>query len=280
MALKPSAYQEYIAKQYENAPVVGAYADNFANSVLGDAAALNFSQSASTNNSIVGGGGTADGKVSAGANPAKNLDTNFIISNRKKDLRVRIKVPTSYQHSDTNAGKAQRGIIFPYTPQISIEYKAEYSSQNPLHSNYTFNFYKNSSISDIGIQGVFTVQNDRDALALLSTIHLLRALTKGRFGFSDELRGAPPPICRLLAYGDYMLDNVPVSIASFRHDLPTDVDYYPLSKNAQDNVFGEALVPIKSTIIVNCKIMYSREEMLSATVPKWFGGETRKRGLL
>jgi hypothetical protein len=227
-----------------------------------------------------GGGGTADGKVSAGAAPTQSAPTEFQISNRKKDLRVRIKVPTSYQFPNTNAGKAQRGIIFPYTPQISIEHKAEYSSQNPLHSNYTLNFYKNSSVSDISIQGLFTVQNDQDALALLSTIHLLRALTKGRFGFKDQLRGAPPPICRLLAYGDYMLDNVPVSISSFKHDLPTDIDYYPLSKNAQGNVFGEALVPIRSTIGVTCKIMYSRSEMLSATVPSWFAGTARTRGFL
>lgn len=278
MALKPSAYQTYIANQYENAPVVGAYADNFGQQVLKDVASLNFSQPAVSNNT--GGNGTADGTVQRGAAPAIPEAPSVTITGRKTDLRVRIKVPDEYKTPFTNAGKAQRGIIFPYTPQISIEHKADYATQTPLHSNYALNFYKNSSVSDISIQGIFTVQNDTDAIALLSTIHLLRALTKGRFGYSDPYKGAPPPICRLYAYGQYMLDNVPVSITSFKHDLTTDVDYYHLSSTGSSNPFKGAMVPVKSTISVVCKPMFSRAEMLDATVPNWLKGGTRKQGIL
>ena len=284
MALKPSAYQTYINKQYENAPVVGAYADNLGQQLFKDAGSLNFSQPANLNGT--GGGGTADGAVSGGAVPRSRLPATPEFSGVKPDLRVRIKVPSEYQTTITNAGKAQHGIIFPYTPQISLEHKAEYATQTPLHTNYALNFYKNSSVSDISIQGLFTVQNDQDAMALLSTIHLLRALTKGRFGYSDPLAGAPPPICRLYAYGQYMLDNVPVSISSFKQDLPTDVDYYYLKSTAPGNPFGQSMVPIRSTISIVCKPMFSRSEMLNSTVLNWLEGSAkqankpRQQGLL
>ena len=63
-----------------------------------------------------------------------------------KDRRVRIKVPAEYLNSKKTQGyngdlKNVGGIIFPYTPQISIEHKADYKVQTPLHSNYYIHFY-------------------------------------------------------------------------------------------------------------------------------------------
>jgi hypothetical protein len=229
----------------------------------------------------LGGNGTADGKVLPGAVPAKTGLEPVVVTGSRIDNRVRIKVPSEYNSSKfTTSGKKQNGIIFPYTPQITMEHTADYSKLTPMHSNYSFNFYKNSSVSDISIQGVFTVQNDKDAMALLSTIHLLRSLTKGRFGYNDALRGAPPPICKLMAYGNYMLDNVPISIASFKQDLTSEVDYYRLYSDAMGNPFGEAMVPIKCTLSIVCKLMYSREETSKSTVPNWLSGVSRKKGLL
>jgi hypothetical protein len=222
-----------------------------------------------------GGGGSADRKVPAGADPRPISPTpvSSQFSNTKKtDLRVTIRVPASYRNKEFEAG-----IIFPYTPQITLEHKADYTPQNPLHTNYTLNFYKSSSVSDISIQGLFTVQNDKDAIQYLAAVHLLRALTKGRFGGTDPFRGSAPPICRLMAYGNFMLDNVPVSIASFKQDLPNDVDYYYLGP---DNSRGEAMVPTRCTISVVCKLMVSRSEMLTASVPSWLSGVSRKAGLL
>ena len=211
--------------------------------------------------------------------PTANIHS--VTRNGKSDLRTKILVPGDYLTSLTsgwaNALGNIKGVIFPYTPTISTEHKAEYTTQNPLHSNYTINFYKNSAVSDITISGVFTVQNASDAVNYLSTVHLLRALTKGRFGGSDPLRGSPPPVCRLYAYGTFMLQNAPVAISSFKNDLPSDVDYYYLS----DSILGETYVPVKSTIQITCKLMYSRREMLDATVPGWLADDRqRSLGLL
>lgn len=219
-------------------------------------------------------------------NPEPALPTPATVtsSSAAKELRVRILVPSSYLDTDTTNGggilSEMGGIIFPYTPTISFEHVAEYASQSPVHSNYQINFYKNSKISDISISGVFTVQNKADAILYLSIINVLRSLTKGRFGGSDPLRGSPPPICRLMAYGAYMLDNVPISISNFKNQLGNEVDYFYLDDNSLAG-FGKAYVPVKSTIELTCKIMYSRNEMLDATVPKWQADNSQRlQGLL
>jgi hypothetical protein len=212
--------------------------------------------------------------------PPPNIHS-VVTRNGKTDLRTKIIVPSDYLTPLTSgwadALKNIRGIIFPYTPTITTEHKAEYNQLNPLHSNYSINFYKHSAVGDITISGTFSVQNASDAVNYLSTVHLLRALTKGRFGGSDPLRGSPPPVCRLYAYGTFMLQNVPVAITSFRNDLNADVDYYYLS----DNILGESYVPVKSTIQIICKPMYSRKEMLDAPVQYWLGdSRQRSSGLL
>lgn len=202
-----------------------------------------------------GGNGTSDGEVPAGADPAasKPITATAIFDNAsKQDMRVVIQVPPQYSPS----------IIFPYTPQITLEHKAEYASQNPLHSNYTLHFYKGSQVADISIQGVFTVQNDQDAIRYLDTIKVLRKLTKGQMGDS-QFKGSPPPVCRLRAYGNKMLNLLPVAIASFRQDLASDVDYYYLSGLASGD---SAMVPTKVNITVLCKLMMSRTQMLTASL--------------
>jgi hypothetical protein len=196
-----------------------------------------------------------------------------------KDLRVFLRVPTSYLIGPA-AGpigdpllKDIGGILFPYTPQISYESAASYSAVNPVHSNYTQQFYKNSSVGNINISGKFTVQNEKEGAIYCSIIHLLRSLTKMRWG-SDANAGAPPPVCRLEAFGDFMLRNVPVVVTSFKFDLPDNVDYI------QVPMFKTTLVPTISTITLGLAIMYSRREMQDYSVDAWLNNKLKGQGYL
>jgi hypothetical protein len=219
------------------------------------------------------------------------------------DLRVKIRVPGNYSAalpSSKITSILQNTIIFPYTPQIGFEYKANYTSLNVTHSNYSQYFYNNSSVSAFNIAGKFTVQNDRDANIYLATKHLLSALTKMPYA-DDPGAGSPPPICRLDAYGPYMLKNIPIVISSFRIDLPADVDYFNANKNSmvgltdqeinqsrsggqnigdfintpsyaeaqKNNAFGQNFVPVSSNFTVGCIPIYSRREMLQFGVKKY-----------
>ena len=199
------------------------------------------------------------------------------------DTRVRIKVPNDYLGTFTDGSNMKElskigGIVFPYTPAISYEHKADFSSLNPMHSNQPIYFYQRSSVTPITIQGKFTVQNETDAMVYISTVHLLRALTKMRSN-SDANAGSPPPVCRLYAYGLFSLDNVPVSISSVKVDLPESVDYFSTGK--ESSVFETTTVPTISTISITCIPMFSRSEMQQYSVTDWLTGYSQRRaGLL
>lgn len=191
------------------------------------------------------------------------------------ETRAVLKVPPSYL-TGTFANKFGKygGVLFPYTPQITLESKAEYSSQTPIHSNYAINFYKNSQVSDITVTATFTVQNDIDADYYVGALRLLTSLTKMRFG-NEANAGSPPPVCRMFAYGEYILKNVPVVITSFRHDLPDDVDFYTTTSD-----FGAISVPTKATFTIGLKPTYSRAEMMNATVDAYLSNSLAGKGYL
>jgi hypothetical protein len=200
-----------------------------------------------------------------------------------KDLRVKLRVPNEYlvgpAAGPTNILQKNGGILFPYTPSITVENQANYANQSPLHSNYTLNFYKNSSVSPITVNAKFTVQNEFEGAVLLGVIHMLRALTKMKFG-NDPDAGAPPPVCRFDAYGDYMMYNVPVSVASWRHELPDGVDYIAVGRPGSPTTYGRSMVPTMSTIQLTLNVMYSRREMLAYNVKDWLSGSLARKGYL
>jgi hypothetical protein len=207
------------------------------------------------------------------------------------DHRVKIIVPDSYIQMATRGNImdgsgghifTNNGIVFPYTPTISYEHKADYTDQKIMHGNYNQYFYQRSYVTPFTITGKFTVQNDGDAMAYLATVHLLRALTKMLYGgdTGDEMSGSPPPVCRLKAYGDYMLDGVPISITGVKFELPDAVDYYTLGNVSPNRVFGRTTVPTLSSITVTCIPMYSRAEQQKFSVKSWLAGDLRKKGYL
>jgi hypothetical protein len=218
--------------------------------------------------------------LTAGAEPQKSSPAAVNIrslqqSAKKNESRVRILVPDDYLVMSTRGGTRGDlynigGIIFPYTPSITYDVRADYATVNPVHSNYTQYFYKYSAAGAINITGKFTVQNEQDAINYVSTVHLLKSLTKMRFG-SDSDAGAPPPVCRLYAYGKYVMDSIPISIATYKIDMPAEVDYFTLGKNpnSPNTTYGQTSVPISATISITCNPMYSRDEMQKFSVTDW-----------
>jgi hypothetical protein len=230
--------------------------------------------------------------INAGAMPSpipKPIINVTDISGKKQgnDLRVKIKVPSSYLTDATSGLDSElsvsklHGIIFPYTPIISVDYKADYTTSNPLHSNFPINFYQRSTIGSISITGKFSVENSYDAAIFIATTRLLKALTKMRSGgyTGDPDSGSPPPVCRLSGHGEWMFNNVPVAISNVRIELPDSVDYYTMPENT---VYEMTAVPTVSTIAVTCIPMYSRNEMLNFNVTDYVSNTNgfNKKGYL
>ena len=125
------------------------------------------------------------------------------------------------------------GLIFPYTPKISIANRANYDTVSPIHSDYTFHTYKNSDPGKITITAPMFVEDTTQGLYWVAMVHYLRSLTKMFVG-NDPKAGNPPPIVKFNAYGNYVFKDVPVVVTDIRIELDNGCDYIGV------NVVGSA----------------------------------------
>lgn len=118
------------------------------------------------------------------------------------------------------------GVIFPYTPAITVNYAANYEGTSLTHTNYKIYQYQNSSVDQVQITCEFTAQDVKEANYVLAVIHFFRSMTKMFYGQdSDPKNGTPPPLCYLYGMGGYQFDALPLAISGFTYSLPQDVDY-------------------------------------------------------
>jgi hypothetical protein len=144
------------------------------------------------------------------------------------DWRVRLNIPTSvapFMSSPIFTPlRESGGLIFPYTPTITISNAANYSEQPITHSNFQYINYVGSRVSEISVNADFFVEDAIQAQYWLSVVHFLRSVTKMFTGGSD-LAGNPPVILYFNAYGNFVFKDVPVVVKSFSMTLPKEVDY-------------------------------------------------------
>lgn len=165
----------------------------------------------------------------------------------KLDWRVRLHLAESADYlykasSKTDRGildplHATKGIIFPYTPTIGIQYNANYANYDLVHSNYRGYFYTGSSVPTVLVTADFTANDLYEANYLLASLHFLRSCTKMFYG-NDAQRGMPPPVVFLTGYGEYQFKNHPCVIQMVNYNLPNDVDYIPAGRT-EDEVITE-----------------------------------------
>ena len=152
------------------------------------------------------------------------------------DWRVRLSLCSwaSFRNSPVLTPlKDAGGLIFPYTPKISIQSSASYSTMPTVHTNYTFQAFKNSDPGTISITAPMYVEDPEQGLYWIAMVHYLRSLTK-MFSGADPKAGNPPPVIMLNGYGNYVFKNVPVVVKMMRVELANDVDYIGV------NVVGSA----------------------------------------
>lgn len=181
-----------------------------------------------------------------------------IVPNAEGDWRVRISCDF-----DTLFGKNifprlvnTAGVVFPFTPNLNITSKANYTPTDPVHSNFPFQSYKNSQVDDITISGDFPAETAADAAYWLEATTFLRSATKMFYG-QGQFAGNPPVVCKLNGYGPGVFNNIPVVIKSFTIDLKDDVNYINVENEIQDQNW----VPVLSTLSVTVSPIYNRERL-------------------
>jgi hypothetical protein len=223
----------------------------------------------------------------AGAMPTFKTRTDARISTTRgeNDWRVKLSVPPQYTNASNSLlsplfEQTEGSMVFPFTPSILMSHTASYNAMQPIHTNYPFQNYQHSSVDAITIAGDFFVETAEDAEYWIATVHYLRSVTKMFYGAGAE-RGSPPPVVRLNGYGDYVFNNVPVTVQSFQVELPTDVNYIKtgLTGNASGDV---GWVPTQSNITVTVMPTYSRGQVSKFNMNDFVSGKyvTDKKGFI
>jgi hypothetical protein len=271
----------------------------------GTGQAASFNAPASASAARLAGAGLASGAVSVLQDIAGrvfNFDwmgANGTPLNPEADWRVRIGMRPAtaalFYNNQSNAImyplSQTRGVIFPYTPTLSVTHSAKYGQTPLTHSNYSSYFYEGSEVQSIQITGEFTVQNLEDGQYLMAAIHFFRACTKMFFG-NSPLAGTPPPMVFLSGFGDAYLPTVPCVITNFSHTMPADVDYVKVPVGVSlDNIVGNQIntnmagsavrLPTMSTINLTLQPIYSRRNVAdNFTLEKFSAGALIDRGFL
>jgi hypothetical protein len=175
--------------------------------------------------------------ISTALNDTRSTATKDDSANfqQKPDWRARLSLSPGanylYKVEDGKAGilgplQATDGVIFPYTPAISVTYSAGYDASDLIHSNYKVYQYKGSSVDTVSITADFTAQDTTEANYLLAVIHFFRSVTKMFYGQDkNPNNGVPPPLCYLSGFGAYTFDAHPLVVTNFTYTTPTEVDY-------------------------------------------------------
>ncbi len=183
-----------------------------------------------------GAGGSGQG-ISTAVNNTRSTATRQDTANfqQKPDWRARLSLAPNanylYKVPKGQAGilaplQSTDGVIFPYTPGISVTYSAGYEPSDLVHSNYRVYQYKGSNVDTVSITADFTAQDTNEANYLLAVIHFFRSVTKMFYGQDQNPNnGVPPPLCYLSGFGAYTFDAHPLVVTNFTYATPTEVDY-------------------------------------------------------
>jgi hypothetical protein len=236
--------------------------------------------------------GGANSPKSRTVDPTVNSgQTSTSLVATEDDWRVRISLPSKspifYQGAASKTMQpilqsGINGVVFPYTPQITVAHNARYSEQSLTHANYKNYFYEGSDVAAIIINGDFTAQNEKEAAYVLSSIYFLRACTRMWFGQTSTLPvGSPPTIVFLDGYGQFYFPHVSCVITNVTHTMPADVDYIPL-KQAYDNTRVPTLSQISVTLqpVISRKRMHEEFNLDSVAAGLLLGSKTGKGGFL
>ena len=200
---------------------------------------------------------------------ATNQSTLQLNPAAKNDWRVRINCDWKLFNSQLfKVLESTGGVVWPFTPSVTVSTKANYTQIEAVHSNYPFNAYKNSVVDDITIAGEFSCETEKDAAYWIAATVFFRTATKMFFGQGGTEVGNPPIVCNLTGYGSSIFDRVPVIIKSFSVDLNPNVNYI------RCNSFGtNTMVPVLSTISVTVSPIYNRRNLRKFSLTEFANGK-------
>lgn len=190
------------------------------------------------------------------------------------DARVRLSAKSAYTDGFQGPGaplRATNGIIFPYTPNISVSHQVEYSTYELVHTNYQQHAYSKTRNPAIQIQAVFPSQTPEEAVYTVGVLHFLRVASKMNFGQSNN-PGTPPPVLEFSGYGTYNFNRVPVLIGNFTLSYEDGVDYISFDNNLQ--------IPTIMSIAIDLLPQYSPARQNEFSIESFANGSLYAAGYI
>jgi len=169
-----------------------------------------------------------------------------------------------------------RGIVFPYTPNINVAHQVEYSQYDLVHTNYQQNSFSKTRNPNIQVTGQFVATTPAEARYMAAAMHFLRVTSKMNFGNRDADAGTPPPVLEFSAYGTYNFHRVPVLVGSFNFTYEDGVDYVEVE------TAGETIqLPAIMTIAMDLLPQYSPAKQNNFSLAEFArGADGYRRGFI
>lgn len=164
------------------------------------------------------------------------------------------------------------GILFPYTPTVSVSHTAQYTGVQPAHSNYVQQSYNASSVDVISVDGYFTANNADEARYVFAVLHFLRSAYKMFFG-SGANRGTPPPVLRLSGYGPFNYNSVPVVLSNFSEIMAADRDYIEVPLAASPDAATKTMIPTFMSMTLTLNPIYTKEQISNFSLESFARGD-------
>jgi hypothetical protein len=161
------------------------------------------------------------------------------------------------------------GIVFPNQPDVVYSQSVNYSPYELVHTNYTFNAYRNTPSPSIQVTAQFTQTTEDEHLYTQGVLHFLRSVTKMYYGFGDvgapagAEAGTPPPVLRFSGYGPTVFNAVPVLVATVSVPFQTDTDLIEVNGVALPTVLTVALDLMVQQSPAKQKQQFSKAAFLS-----------------
>lgn len=189
---------------------------------------------------IQSNGNAASGAAGADGGPAIATTSGAggqapAVSSGPTDMRIRLRPLIGQEATVYGTGPLRiltetGGLVFPYTPTISLNQAVNFDSYGLVHTNYDIPYYQRTPSTEISINGKFTIQNQREGQYALSAIHFLRTVSKMYFGKLDGAKaGLPPPFLLLSGYGNGMFNDIRVIVKSHAMNFEENMDLVAVS---------------------------------------------------
>lgn len=164
--------------------------------------------------------------------------------------------------------KANRGVVFPFTPNLFLSRSANYGQMDFKGSNFPIYTYINSTPPVLPLIASFTATTKEEGKYMLAAWRFFNILTQADFGeqaVKGNRYGQPPPVLQFSYMGPFGFDRVPVLLTDFNVIIGNNVDMvpveHPVNKDLKGgSAFGDKEVtymPVDVEFTINMVPQYS-----------------------